>query len=244
MKPRIYELHRGFWDWAFQHTRIVKPHICAIYSFAIDINNRKGWKDIFSLPTDTTMEATGIKSYNTYKQHLDTLVEHKLIEVIEWSRNQYTSNIIRLCVYQSDSKSLDHAILQTSDEEISVDHIKSIGSTVDPEVIDTLPAFGRIRHNYELRGQIWDDETARHTKSLVVRIKNYLAHRDGVHISEITNERVYQYYLNMCDHGGWIVENHFSIKTLDTKFAAITQNLSPAKGTPRKDRYEAVESVI
>ncbi|MDC1265661.1 hypothetical protein N8009_02590 [Flavobacteriaceae bacterium] len=92
----IYKLYRNFWDWSFENPEKIKPNAIAIYSFAIEHCNRLGWKKKFGLPSSMVMEAIGIRSYNVYKKHLDSLVENGFIIIIEKSYNQYSSNIIAL----------------------------------------------------------------------------------------------------------------------------------------------------
>jgi hypothetical protein len=61
------------------------------------------------------MEAIGISSYNTYKKGLDDLVEWGFIQMLERSKNQYSSNIIALSFfdeadYEAPDKALDRAV--------------------------------------------------------------------------------------------------------------------------------------
>lgn len=96
MLPTQYELSRNFWDFTFENPEKVKPTHIAIYFFAMEHCNRLGWKEKFGLPTSMVLDAIGLKSYNTYKAHFDDLVEWGAIKVIEYSKNQYSSNIIAL----------------------------------------------------------------------------------------------------------------------------------------------------
>jgi hypothetical protein len=106
----IYKLMRDFWDWAFENPEKVKPNHPAIYFFAIQHCNRLGWKKKFGLPSTMVMEATGIKSYNTYITSFRELVEFGFIDLIEKSKNQYSSNIIALSNFnKANSKALDKA---------------------------------------------------------------------------------------------------------------------------------------
>ena len=107
----IYKLYRNFWDFAFANPDKIKPNHCAIFSFAIEQCNRLGWKSKFGLPTSMVLEATGIKSYSVYKKTFNELVDFGFIEVIEYSKNQYSSNIIALKEnYKALDKALDKAL--------------------------------------------------------------------------------------------------------------------------------------
>lgn len=61
-----YELSRSFTNFSFENPSKIKPNHYALYFFAIEHCNRLGWKKEFGLPTTMTMEAIGVKSYNTY----------------------------------------------------------------------------------------------------------------------------------------------------------------------------------
>lgn len=107
----IFKLYRNFWDFAFANPEKVKPNHIAIYSFAIEHCNRLGWKEKFGLPASMVLEATGIKSYGTYKKSFDELVEFGFIKVVQYSKNQYSSNIVALSYFdKANAKALDKAL--------------------------------------------------------------------------------------------------------------------------------------
>jgi hypothetical protein len=131
----IYSLYRFFWDFSFENPHKVKPTHVAIYSFAIEHNNRLGWKQIFGFPTSMAMEATGIKSYTVFKKHLDDLVEWGFFIMHERSKNQYSSNMIALkenakATSKANDKALDKALSKhntkhTSKQVQSIDQSSS-----------------------------------------------------------------------------------------------------------------------
>lgn len=102
-----YDLSRSWFDFCFKHPDKIKPNHSAVYFFAIEHCNRLGWKEKFGFPTTMVMEAIGIKSYNTYINTLNELVEWKFIKMIERSKNQYSANIIAL---SNNDKALDKAL--------------------------------------------------------------------------------------------------------------------------------------
>lgn len=125
----IFKLNRYFWDYAFNNPEKIKPNHCAIYYFAIEHCNRLGWKQKFGFPTSMVLEATGIKSYSVYKKTFDDLVSFGLFEVISYSKNQYSSNIIALKEnYKAHDKALDKAMIKhiTKQDESTVQSIDSI----------------------------------------------------------------------------------------------------------------------
>ena len=129
----IYKLYRNFWDYAFNNPEKIKPNHVAIYSFAIEHCNRLGWKPKFGFPTSMVLEATGIKSYSVFKKTFDDLVAYGFIEAIEYSKNQYSSNIIALKEnYKAHNKALDKAIIKhmTKQVESTIQSIDSIDKPI------------------------------------------------------------------------------------------------------------------
>ena len=110
-----YELSRNFCEWAFNNPEKVKPIHYAIYFFSIEHCNRLGWKDKFGLPSQMVMEAIGVKNWRTYSAGLSDLVEFGFIEMIEISKNQYSSNIVAIVKNtKAPTKTLDKALSKHS----------------------------------------------------------------------------------------------------------------------------------
>lgn len=147
-----YELSRIFFDWCFENPHKVKPNHVALYFFCIEHCNRLGWKNKFGLPTTMAMEALGIKSYNTYKYTLFDLVDFGFIEMIELSKNQYSSNIVALSKFDKAlDKALDKAMLKhsTKQSESTAQSIDSIDKPITINIeqlnlkqVDVLNFFG------------------------------------------------------------------------------------------------------
>jgi hypothetical protein len=125
----IYELSRSFWDYAFENPDKIRPNHIALYFFSVEHCNRLGWKKKFGLPTSMAMEAIGIKSYNTYIQTFKDLVEFGFFDLIEKSKNQYSSNVIALSNFNKAlNKALDKALIKhaTKQHESTQQSIDSI----------------------------------------------------------------------------------------------------------------------
>lgn len=128
-----YELHRNFWDFCYRNPDIVRPTHGALFSFIVDLNNRLGWKEKFSLPTTVAKEAIGIRSYNTYIKTLNDLIDWGFINIHERSKNQFTANIIALSKNdKAKDKALDKAIMNHDEK-----HSESIDQT-NNESIDSI----------------------------------------------------------------------------------------------------------
>jgi cyclopropane fatty-acyl-phospholipid synthase-like methyltransferase len=65
------------------------------------------------------MEATGVKSYSVFKKHFDDLVSFGFFEVAEYSKNQYSSNVIALKEnYKANVKALDKALSKHASKQV------------------------------------------------------------------------------------------------------------------------------
>lgn len=143
-----YELSRSFFDWCFENPEKIKPNHAALFFYSIEHCNRLGWKEKFGLPTSVAMEAIGIKSYNTYKETLNNLVEWGFIIMIEKSKNQYTSNIIALSYFDKAlDKALDKAMIKhatkqgESTGESTSSIIKQLTNNEEPIKQETIGEF-------------------------------------------------------------------------------------------------------
>ena len=128
-----YELSRQWFDFSFENPDKIKPIHSAIYFFAIEHNNRLGWRKVFGFPTTMVMDAIGVKSYNTYIKALQELVEFGFIEMVERSKNQYSSNIIALSKFNKAlDKALDKAFIKHTSKQSESTH-QSIDSIIKQE---------------------------------------------------------------------------------------------------------------
>lgn len=129
-----YDLSRSFVDFSFENPSKIKPNHYALYFFAIEHCNRLGWKKEFGLPTTMTMEAIGIRSYNTYSKTFNDLIDFGFFDLIEKSKNQYSANIIGLSNFDKAlDKALDKAFIKhaTKQEESTRQSISSIDKPIN-----------------------------------------------------------------------------------------------------------------
>ena len=165
----IYNLYRNFWNFAFENPQKIKPNHCAVFSFSVEHCNRLGWKRNFGLPTSMVMEAVGIKSYSVYKKTFDELIDFGFFEIIELSKNQYSSNIIALkennkAHDKAHDKALDkamikHSIKQSESTVQSIDSIDiqdynntNLQSTSKPTSVFTPPVISDVISYFEENG--------------------------------------------------------------------------------------------
>ena len=141
-----YDLSRKFIDFAFENPTKIKPNHYAVYFFSVEHCNRMGWKKQFGLPTTMTMEAVGIRSYNTYINTFNELVEFGFFNCVERSKNQHSSNIIELSNFNKAlDKALDKAMIKhgtkqsesTEQSNCSIDKPK----TLNIEQVNKVKAF-------------------------------------------------------------------------------------------------------
>ena len=117
-----YELSRSWFDFSFDNPEKIKPIHSAIYFFAIEHCNRLGWKKKFGFPSQMVMDAIGVKNWRTYSKALNELVDFGFIQIIESSKNQYSSNIIAIvkntkAQSKAQSKALDKAMQKHSTKQ-------------------------------------------------------------------------------------------------------------------------------
>jgi len=125
-----YELSRKWFDFCFDNPEIIKPNHSALYFFAVEHCNRLGWKQKFGFPTEMAKDAIGIKNYKTYINTLKDLVDWEFIEMVEKSKNQYSSNIIALVNYtKATTKALDKASIKHSTKH-STKQVQSIYQSI------------------------------------------------------------------------------------------------------------------
>lgn len=133
-----YSLSRHWFDYAFENPDMVTPNHTALYFWTIELCNRLGWKEKFGLPTVHSMEAMGLKSYNTYKKTLMDLIRWGFIILVSKSSNQYTSNIIALSNFdKAQYKALDKALTKHSTKQNDI--YKQINKeTIKPVMSETF----------------------------------------------------------------------------------------------------------
>ncbi len=90
-----YKLMQDWFDYTYEQQG-VKPVHHALYCYLVDLCNRLGWKPVFGLPAQHTMERLGIGNRNTYKSALLFIEKMGAVQIVEWSRNQHTSTQVKL----------------------------------------------------------------------------------------------------------------------------------------------------
>jgi len=126
-----YDISRRWFNFCFEHPEKITPNHSALLWFCIEHCNRLGWKEKFGLPTTMAKEAIGIRSYNTYIKTLNDLVEFGFVELIEKSKNQYSSNIIALSNNdKAQAKALDKAFIKHSIKQL-LKQGESTGESID-----------------------------------------------------------------------------------------------------------------
>jgi hypothetical protein len=117
-----YQLTRRWFNFTFEHTEAKAQHT-AIYCWLIELNNRLGWKDEFTINTQFTMEGLSIGNKNTYLSALSDLENWGFIKTIRPSVNQNYGRVITLRCYDNDTAvhtatttAMDTALIQQNDD--------------------------------------------------------------------------------------------------------------------------------
>jgi len=115
-KPSIYNLIKDWFEWCKHNRDKNNPTLSALYFWIVEKCNSLGWVNSFGLPTDEAMHVLAIGSYNTYKKNLLILQDIGFITIIQFSKNQYTSNIIALSKFdKAQAKHLTKQMQGTSE---------------------------------------------------------------------------------------------------------------------------------
>ena len=91
-----YSLSESWFDFVSKNADKVECKHSALFYYIVEVFNKRKWPDVVGLPTDFTMGILNIGSYKTYKKTFDDLVAFGFIEVVEQSKNQFTSTKIAL----------------------------------------------------------------------------------------------------------------------------------------------------
>lgn len=194
-----YELSRKWFDWCFENPEKISPNHSALYFFAIEHCNRLGWRNKFGFPTEMAKDAIGIKSYNTYIKTLNDLVEWGFIEMIERSKNQYSSNIIALSNFNKAlNKALDKAIVKASEKqrESTSESICSIDKpitnnllTIEPLKEKEIPISKNEIYSQEiLESESWLETISMQNKITPDEIPKWIDDFNKKLISELDNK--------------------------------------------------------
>jgi hypothetical protein len=191
-----FTLSRNWFNYSFENPEKVKPNHTALYFFCIEHCNRLGWKIKFGLPTTMAKEAIGIKSYNTYISTLNDLVDWGFLKMIEKSKNQYSSNIIALSVFNKaldkalDKALIKHASKQSESTHQSIDSINIQDTNIqDADIIYKLYPSKCINSNRSTGKCSKDRE--RIIKLLKSNSKEYLIKIIESYVNECINSKTY-----------------------------------------------------
>lgn len=192
-----YELSRKWFNYSFDNPEKVKPIHSAIYFFAIEHCNRLGWKQKFGFPSQMVMEAVGVKNWRTYSKALNDLVDFGFIDMIEISKNQYSSNIIAIVKNtKAPTKALDKALQSHSTKQgqstVSID--KQLTTNKEPLTQEQfLELFNSIRISKGLPSNI---------KRLGYEEMANLKLLESYNLDEFTKS------INNCLDNKWVIENN------------------------------------
>lgn len=134
-----YQLTRRWFNFSFEKTEAKVQHT-AIYCWLVELNNRLGWKEEFTINTQFTMEGLSIGNKNTYLAALTDLEEWGFIKTLRPSINQNYGRVITLrCgdLVTADTTAMDMAMIQESDgnDEGGVPIVKQVNKeTIKPKV--------------------------------------------------------------------------------------------------------------
>jgi hypothetical protein len=160
---------RHYFDFAFANPEKIKPEHAAILFYIIDLNNRLAWKEKFTLPTYTAMEALGIKRHQTFSKYLSDLIEWGYVIMVKKSLNQHIANVI----------SLNSAMLKNDIADVKA-HDKALLMHA-PKHCEGTATIDRLSKTIETVKENKDDEDGKIAPAPAKRLPDYLtAQRDQI----------------------------------------------------------------
>lgn len=133
-----YQLTRRWFNFAFENSEAKVQHT-ALYCWMVELNNRLGWKEEFTINTQFTMEGLSIGNKNTYLAALSDLEKWGFIKTVRPSINQNYGRIISLRCSDNDTATttaMDMAVIQHCDgnDEGGVPIVKQVNQeTIKPK---------------------------------------------------------------------------------------------------------------
>ena len=219
-----YDLSRAWFDFAFENPDLISPNHAALFFFAIENCNRLGWKKQFGLPATMAMEAIGIRSYNTYKKVFDDLVEWGFFKLIQKSKNQYSSNVIALSIFEgATDKALDKALTKHGTKHPTKQ--KEYNKTIEQINKETNKGEGEINWKNDFDTYIEELRTAR--KELFENtewLEKQQSFNPGVDIKKSIDKSCVNYWAT---EAGWKNKKRKQIKTVDWKATFANAISSP-----------------
>lgn len=150
-----WQLKRRFFDFAFETKECKTTHI-ALFMWIVELNNRLGWKEEFGLPTHDTMEGLSIGNKATYHDALEYLETSGFISIVQKSKNQYQSCVIKICWFNSEPAQ-DTAVRSPLDIAMIQHGVKQSdgidGGNVNSSVVATVPIDKHLTENHLTKKQ-------------------------------------------------------------------------------------------
>lgn len=247
-----YDLSRKFWDWAYENPEIIKPNHAALYFFIIEHCNRLGWKKKFGLPTTMAKEAIGIRSYNTFINCFNDLANFGFIEILERSKNQFSSNIIALSNFnKACDKALDKAFIKHATKQSESN--STVDKSVYKEPINKKTNNKRVAASgpsdeykniiklwfefVEKRNGVKPSFTAVDGKSLKSIIAYISKEQNKGQKTEDTFEFILDRWPTLSE---WLQSNALDLKIFNSKINTILDQIRNGTGTKQKGFAERV----
>jgi len=138
-----YQLTRRWFNFTFENSEAKVQHT-ALYCWMVELNNRLGWKEEFTINTQFTMEGLSIGNKNTYLAALSDLEKWGFIKTVRPSINQNYGRVISLRCSDNDTATttaMDMALIQQSDDngEGSVPIVKQVNQETIKPISDSKP---------------------------------------------------------------------------------------------------------
>ena len=163
-----YDLSRNWFNFSFENPERVRPIHAAIFFFACEHCNRLGGKEKFGFPSQMTMDAIGVKNYQTYGKALKDLEDWGFITFVERSRNQYSANIISITAPTKNGTARGKALDKATLKHVSKQTRSTASSIVSIDKPLTIEPLTNNQREGEFREQV-----AQHTQYPVEMLESF-----------------------------------------------------------------------
>ena len=195
----VFKLMRNWFDFCFENPEKITPTHTALYFFCIEHCNRLGWKDKFGLPMEMAKDAIGIKNYRTYRRVFDDIVEWGFIDVIQKSKNQWSSTIVAIVQNTKANTKADASALTRAMQKHDQKHSqKQSNLTVCIDIPNT------IIPNTKYKESACDEDVEKSSiekREQVTRLMTYFNFNEQNHFNHL---RTCTHFINTIASGGYL----------------------------------------
>lgn len=121
-----YALSRAWFAYVSENRDKVKPTHTSLFFWCVELWNKLGQPASFGLPTSEAQHHSCLSSHTTFATAINDLIDWGFISVKQKSKNQYTANVISVCLPKNWQSNLK------ANEKQSIEQVKSTVDIIEP----------------------------------------------------------------------------------------------------------------